>query len=240
MKTIKDILIVITFIAVITIVNGCNKNTDDSFSTVTDIEGNVYKTVQIGKQVWMAQNLVTIKYNDNSAIPFVTDSAAWIKMTTPAYCWYGNDVANKNTFGTIYNWYTVKTGKLCPTGWHAPTDADFDTLELYLGVPPAQINLWGWAGTDQGAKLKSNTGWVSGGNGTNASGFSALPGGYRQGTLGTFNGLGILTYFWSATDDAINGKPGVAWYRRLDGADNRIYKATTDKTGGKYVRCVKN
>ncbi len=212
-----------------------------SFITpVTDIEGNVYKTVAIGTQVWMAENLKTTKYNDNADIPNVPDPALWNSITTPAYSWYNNDIANKDIYGALYNWFTVATGNLCPAGWHEPTDAEYNTMELYIGVPLADIDFYGWRGTDQGTQLKSTTGWDAGGNGTNTRGFNVLPGGYLQWLQGEFFGLGTLTYFWSATDDAINGNPDVAWYRQLDGADTRISKMTTNKTGGKYVRCVKD
>ena len=132
----------------------------------------------------------------------------------------------------MYNWFTVATGNLCPAGWHEPTDAEYNTLEVYLGVPLANVNDWGWRGTDQGTQMKSTTGWDAGGNGTNTSGFNALAGGYLQWKHGlVLWGLGTLAYFWSATDDAINGNPNVAWYRQLDAAETRISKMTTNKTG---------
>ncbi len=244
MKKITKFFYVIYLITGISIIAGCKKTTQDttqnSTGSVTDIEGNIYKTVVIGTQVWMAESLKTTQYNDGVSIPNVTDSIPWRTLTSPAYCWYDNDITNKDKYGALYNWYAAKSEKLCPTGWHEPTDTDYNTLEMTLGIPLAEIEIWGWQGTDQGTQMKSKSGWDAGGNGTNTSGFNALPGGYRQGLHGTFYGKGILTYFWSSTDDAINGKPTVAWYRRLDGANNRIYKATTDKTGGKYIRCVQN
>jgi uncharacterized protein (TIGR02145 family) len=111
---------------------------------------------------------------------------------------------------------------------------------MFLGMNPDSVNVWGWRGTDQGSQLKSTTSWDDGGNGTNTSGFSGLAGGYRIGLSGNFYAVGILTYWWTATDDSVNDKPEVAWYRRLDGEYNDIYKATTYKRGGKYIRCVKN
>ena len=87
--------------------------------------------------------------------------------------------------------------------------------------------------------MKSTTGWTTG-NGTNTSGFTALPSGYRAWNNSQFRAVGSITYFWTATDDAINNKPAVAWYRRLDGGDNRIFRATTGKVGGKSIRCIKN
>ena len=228
-------------IAALFFLYGCEKDEETKKITVTDVEGNVYNTVTIGNQTWLAENLKTTKYNDNTFIPNVTDTLAWRTLTTAAYSWYRNNVSNKDVYGALYNWFAIKRNKLCPSGWHVATDADFNNLEIFLGVPTTQIGLWGWRGTIQGAQLKSSSGWSNPGNSnTNKSGFSALPGGYRQGSHGTFNGLGVITIFWTSTDDSINYKPNVAWYRRLDGIENKIYKATTGKTAGQYVRCIKN
>jgi uncharacterized protein (TIGR02145 family) len=202
---------------------------------IADVEGNLYSTVTIGSQVWMAENLKSTKYNNNTPIPNVPDNTAWINLTTPGYCWFANDIKYKDTYGALYNWFTVNTGILCPAGWHVPTDAEYKTLELYLGLPSDQLDGWEWRGTDQGTQMKTTTGWDNGGNGTNSSGFSAVAGGYRYGATGAFNANGILTYWWTADYSADYG-----WYRRLDGAYNGIYRAFTSKKGGKYVRCVKN
>jgi len=114
----------------------CKKkdNNNPTPSTVTDIDGNVYHIVAIGTQVWMAENLKTTKYNDGTFIPLVTDSTAWGNLSTPGYCWYNNDAATyKNTYGALYNWFTVNTGKLSPKGWHIPSDTEWETLITYLG-----------------------------------------------------------------------------------------------------------
>jgi uncharacterized protein (TIGR02145 family) len=96
------------------------------------IEGNVYKIVTIGKQVWMAENLKTTKFNDGTVIPLVTEDQAWGTLTTPAFCWYNKDTAtNKNKFGALFNWYTVFTNKLCPKGWQVATDPEWTTLTTY-------------------------------------------------------------------------------------------------------------
>ena len=213
-----------------------------SFITpVTDIEGNLYKTVVIGTQVWMAENLKTTKYNDDTAIPEVTSDTEWGIATAGAFCWYNNDADyNKPIYGGLYNWFAAETGKLCPTGWHVPTDAEYNTLELFLGLHPDSVNVWGWRGTDHGKQMKNTTGWSDGENGTNISGFAALPGGYRHNTTGAFNGRDLLGYWWTSSDDAANGKPEVGWYRRLDGIYNDVLKASTLKTAGKSIRCIKN
>jgi uncharacterized protein (TIGR02145 family) len=145
----------------------------------------------------------------------------------------------KNTYGALYNWFVLGTGKLCPSGWHLPTDGEFSTLESYLGMASGDLNLWGWRGTNQGLQMKTTAGWNAGGNGTNTSGFSALPGGYIYGKNGGFNDLGNLTYWWTTTEDGAL-PTNFAWYRRLDGSQNGVYRATTHKWGGKFARCLKD
>jgi uncharacterized protein (TIGR02145 family) len=207
-----------------------------TFNTkIPDVEGNLYSTVTIGTQVWMAENLRSTRYNDDAPIPNITDDTQWINLSTPAYCWISNDIQYKPIYGALYNWYAVNTGKLCPTGWHVPSDEEYKTLERTLGMTAEQADLTDFRGTDEGRKMKSATGWAVGENGTNSSGFSALPGGYRWAKTGAFNGLGMITYWWSSE---LNTE--YAWYRRIDGTDNRIFRSGTSKEGGKYLRCVKN
>jgi len=207
---------------------------------MSDIQGNLYNTVTIGNQVWMSENLRATRYNNNTSIPNITTPSGWINLTGPGYCWYNNDITYKPTFGALYSWYTINTEKLCPTGWHVPSDSEFNLTEISLGMDPGLVDKWGWRGTDQGTQMKSTSGWDDNGNGSNSSGFNGLAGGYLQGSTGNSYAIGILTYWWTATDDAVNGNPDVAWYRRLDGVNNDVYKATTYKRGGKYVRCIKN
>jgi len=159
--------------------------------TVTDADGNIYHTVKIGTQTWTVENLKTTHYNDGTAIALVTDNTTWSNLETGAYCWYNHDsITNKNTYGALYNWYAVNTGKLAPKGWHIPTDAEWDTLSAYFG-----------GDTVSGGALK-DTGtayWNSPNSGaTNSSGFSALPGGYRN-YSGNFYVIGSYGYWWSAT-----------------------------------------
>ena len=202
---------------------------------VADIEGNLYGTVYIGDQVWMTENLKTTRFNDSSVIPVVADDSTWVHLETPAYCWLRNEIQYKDIYGALYNWFTVETGKLCPSGWHVPTDDEYKILEQTLGMAADQLNLLEWRGTDQGAKMKSTTGWANGENGTNISGFSGLPGGYRWAKNGAFNGIGMITYWWSSEYNNSYG-----WYRRLDGTNIDVYRMYTSKTGGKYIRCIKN
>lgn len=101
--------------------------------TVTDIDGNVYNTVEIGTQQWMAENL-KVTSNEGTAIPLVTDGIGWNNLTTPGYCWYNNDnTTYGDVYGALYNWYGVNAGNFCPVGWHVPTDAEWTVLNDYLG-----------------------------------------------------------------------------------------------------------
>ena len=194
--------------------------------TVKDIDGNVYKTVTIGKQVWMAENLKTTKYNDGTSIPLVTDSTAWKALKTPAYSWYNNDIANKEIYGALYNWYAVKTNKLCPSGWHVPNDAEWTTLTTYLG----DVNV-------SGGKLKETgtTHWKSPNTGANnSSGFTALSGGYRF-FNGTFFYSGYLGYWWCSEEYNANN----AWFRNLSSSSNSVGRYDYNKNGGFSVRCLR-
>ena len=209
-----------------------------SFITpVTDIEGNLYKTVVIGTKVWMAENLKVTKFNDNTDITLASADVDWIVLTGAGYCWYSNDPDfNKPVYGALYNWHAANSANICPTGWHVATDAEYNALETSLGLAQADVDIWGWRGTDHGSKMKSATGWNAGENGTNTSGFTALPGGYRYYSDGEYNGQNSIGYFWTATEhDTDRG-----WYRRLDGNSAAVYKASTDKRAGKSIRCVKN
>jgi uncharacterized protein (TIGR02145 family) len=203
---------------------------------VADVEGYLYKTILIGTQVWMAENLRTKKYNDNSDITLVTDGAAWVLLTTEAYSWYNNNEAtNKPLYGALYNWFAVNTGELCPTGWHVPTDAEFMTLEMQLGMTEAQTLLTSWRGTDQGTQMKNNAGWVTG-NGTNSSGFAGLPGGYRIYTDGAFQHAGDIGYWWTRSAETTDR----SFMRQLESTHATVERNNADNNAGKSVRCLKN
>lgn len=194
---------------------------------VKDQDGNNYKTVKIGNQTWMAENLKTTKYNDGTAISLVSDSTVWVALTTPAYCWYDNDTTYKNTYGALYNGHTINTGKLCPYGWHVSTDVEWSTLVSYLGGESVA-----------GGKLKE-TGtphWSSPNLGaTNESGFAALPGGSRY-TNGLFFTIKNIGYWWSSTENkTLNG-----WYRSMNNRNSAVSRSYIDLTNGFSVRCVKD
>ena len=123
MKTKNGILLCLTMVMGLhlILINSCSKDeAENNPASITDKDGNVYTSVTIGTQVWMVENLKTTKYNDGTPIPNVTDNTEWSNLTTPAYCWYDNDITKKNPYGALYNGYAVRTGKLCPTGWHVP------------------------------------------------------------------------------------------------------------------------
>jgi uncharacterized protein (TIGR02145 family) len=195
---------------------------------VVDIDGNVYHTITIGTQVWMVENLKTTRYNDGTAIPLVTDSTAWAALTTPGYCWYNDDSATyKSTYGAIYNWYAVNTVKLAPTGWHVPTDSEWTVLTTYLGGESVA-----------GGPLKETgtTHWISPNTGaTNTTGFSALPGGYRN-FNGAFNLIGNYGYWWSSMAfDATT-----SWLRIMYSYNANVFRYNLNDADGLSVRCLRN
>jgi len=191
--------------------------------SVTDIEGNEYHTVTIGTQVWMVENLKTTKYNDGTNIPNVTDQLTWKNLSTPSYCWYANDVANKSTYGALYNWYAVNTGKLAPKGWHVPTDSEWATLITVLGGESVA-----------GSKLK-NTSSSSNTGANNEAGFSAIPGGSRD-YVGRFSHIGQYGEWWSST--VSDG--GKSWSRHLNFDSGNQGRYASYKEVGFSVRCIKD
>ena len=199
--------------------------------TVTDIDGNVYLTVTIGTQVWMVENLKTTRYNDGTAIPLVADTTVWgTYLASPGYCWYNNDPATyKNLYGALYNWYTVNTGKLAPTGWHVPTDSEWTVLYAYL---------YGKSVAGGYLKESGTVHWASPNTGaSNETGFSALPGGFRYGGNGSFYGIDTIGSWWSATSFVANSESW-SYYLHYNTEDiSRNYEGIGD---GYSVRCIKN
>ncbi|MHB9143409.1 MAG: FISUMP domain-containing protein, partial [Paludibacter sp.] len=199
-----------------------------SEQTVTDIDGNTYHTVKIGTQTWMVENLKTTKFNDGSTIPLVSDGYEWSNLTTPGYCWYSNILLDsKDTYGALYNWYTVNTGKLAPIGWHVPTQSEIDTLANHLGGYPLAGSL---------LKESGNTHWYAGNSdATNSSGFTALPGGYRSSITGDYHNSGMWGVFWSSTE--VNDKGG----RYILSNTSSAFEYNSDgKKCGFSVRCIKD
>jgi uncharacterized protein (TIGR02145 family) len=207
-------------------------NSSITYGTMTDQDGNTYKTVTIGTQTWMAENLRTTKYNDGTAIPNITDADEWKReiLSKGAYCNYDNTTSTDTiaTYGRLYNYYAVSTGKLAPKGWHVPTDAEWTQLTDYLGGKSVA-----------GGKLKETgtTHWHSPNEGaTNETGFTALPGGLRYGS-GAFSVFGIQGYWLSATEDG----DSFAWQRRMDFTAGDVDRGSNGgKVFGVSVRCVKD
>ncbi len=191
--------------------------------TVTDIEGNVYQTVTIGAQKWMAENLKTTRLNDGTLIPYKDPGAG----TNSVYCVYNDDFANKNTYGLLYDWYAGKTGKLCPSGWHVPADSEWNILMTFLG-----------GDSIAGGKLKEagTSHWYSPNAGaTNESGFTALPGGDWD-SYAAYFGMGNNGAWWSTDEVSADH----AWSRFLRTWDSAVTRYSFFKKAGFSVRCLKN
>ncbi len=195
--------------------------------TVDDFDGNTYKTVEIGTQTWMAENLRTAKYNDGTPIPAVTDKTQWASLISPGFCWYNNDLSTYGaTYGALYNWYTVATNKLCPAGWHIPTDDEWSLLAGYLG---------GAAVAGDKMKESGNIHWANNNVGaTNESGFTALPGGGR--ITGDFIYIRESAAWWTMTPN----DESTAYCVELDDNVVELLKGSLAKNCGFSVRCVRN
>ncbi len=216
-----NLCLLLTFAACFLIYTSCRKDDSDQ-TTVKDIDGNVYGIVKIGDQVWMAENLKTTKFNDGAPIPLTTDETEWMGLTSPGYCWYDNDEpSHGDTYGALYNWYTVNTGKLCPDGWHVPTDAEWTALTDLLGGESVA-----------GGKLKESgtLHWNSPNTGaTDEVGFTALPGGFRD---SQFSQMGNLGYWWTSTVGPMR--------RRLNFEYSNVHRDNSNYFYGFTVRCIKN
>jgi uncharacterized protein (TIGR02145 family) len=214
---------------------------------VTDFDGNIYNTVQIGSQCWMKENLKTTHYADGTALVNgmgVGDISG--DYTTKYWFIYVDNPSNKDTYGLLYTWAAAMNGAsssdanpsevqgVCPTGWHLPSDAEWKQLEMHLGMSQAEADRKGWRGTDEGGKLKETgtTRWVSPNTGaTNESGFSGLPGGYRY-SAGPFFNIGYFGYWWSSLEET--------FYRDLNYNLTSIYRYDTSKDWGFSVRCLRD
>jgi len=202
---------------------------------ITDLRDNQsYATVQIGTQCWMAENLnIGIMINGN-----INQTS---NDTIEKYC-YNNDTSNCDTYGGLYQWdemmqYVTTEGVqgICPDGWHLPTDAMWKTVEMHLGMTQVQADGTGWRGTDEGDKMKSTSGWLDNGNGTNSSGFTALPGSSRI-INGLFYNLGYHGCWWSTSMYSIT----TTWYREMNSSVGQVSRAYYYKTVGRSIRCLKD
>jgi len=201
----------------------------DELGTVTGNDGKTYTTIKIGEQWWMMENLKETQYRNGDAIPNVTDDTEWAGLSTGARCAYDNKESNADTYGYLYNWYTVNDSRnIAPDGWRVPTDDDWNKLVTYLG-----------GGSVAGGKMKSTTShWASPNTGaTNESGFSTLPAGYRPSN--GFFALGSRAYFWSATERRMN-PPTHAWARGLSCDRSHVDRVSGNKRYGRSVRLLRD
>jgi len=240
-KNVMCLLIVVVGLSLV-ITQSCSKEAGDNtpvdnsiifnpsltYDSVTDIDGNVYKTITIGSQTWMAENLRTTHLNDGTPIPLVTAPAVWEASSTPGYCNYNNteDTSIINIYGRLYNWYAVNTGKLSPTGWHVASQSDWVALIAFIG------------GADLAAYHLKEVGvrhWSScSGSEINSTGFTALPAGCRYAN-GSYFHLHNYGWWWSTTEQY-----GFAWFVMLRYDQNPIFADYTPKNDGLSVRCVKD
>ena len=212
---------------------GCHtdKGTRQEESRIEDIDGNTYKTVQIAQMRWMAEDLKTTRFNDGKPIPRVENYDQWAELSTPAYSWYNNDSLQAESYGALYNWYVVESGKLCPEGWHVPSDEEWIALETALG-----------GAAQAGAKLKEEgtAHWKTPNTeAVNSHGFRALPGGYRS-YNGTFNLMRTSAYWWSSSQKSWYGSASRAVYRYVLYNDRALSRHIAEQNNGFSVRCLED
>jgi uncharacterized protein (TIGR02145 family)/uncharacterized repeat protein (TIGR02543 family) len=210
---------------------------------IRDIDGNTYTEVKIGNQVWMVENLKTTKYNDGSEIPMVAGNTDWGALSSPGYCWYANDISNKEPYGALYNWHAVNTGKLAPAGWRVSGYADW--IELRDFLISNGYNYDGTTTDNKIAKSLASTSLWGSNNGAgaignvlsqnNRSGFNGYPNGFRGSPSGTFDKLGAVSNWWTTTENGANAT-------RFGMATELItlYVENDDKRYGFAVRCIRN
>lgn len=203
-------------------------------STISDIDGNGYNTVTLGTQVWMVENLKTVRYNDGTEIPAANETTDWESFEGPAYSWYNHSMAVEDLYGALYNWEVVKSGKLCPAGWRIPTDEEWQTLIDYCGGEQIAASFLKKTGAD----------WDTPENATNYSGFCALPGGTSSAVLGSFSGEGMLGAWWTSTIDySYDVNEGRFLVRKMINQNSAVEKDGGLERGGYLnflsVRCIK-
>lgn len=208
-------------------------NQESQIGTVTDVNGNVYQTIKIGSQWWMAENLKVTTYNDSTPILHILKSendSIWRNLSEGAMTILSGGTS------VVYNWYAVSNLKgIAPKGWHIPTDEEWRTLEKEIGMSSTEADKTGWRGTNVAEKLmiKSSTGWpVDGVFGSNSFGFTALSTGCRFVTGESTSGN---AFWWTSTLN--NSQP---YYRYIDGFRNEIFRHFTYKTAGYSIRCIKD
>ena len=203
---------------------------------VTDIDGNVYQTVQIDDQLWMAENLKVTHYNNGDEIPTGYSNDDWTSLSTGAYAVFDDNPANADVYGNLYNWYAVDEGEelyggICPQGWYVPTDDKWTVLEDFITND-------GYAGIEGNAlKEVGYEHWNYDNddiNGLDIYGFTGLPGGYRYSLNGFYGYMGLGGYFWSSTESFSN----LAWYRVLHYGNSNVTRHSSPKQYGFSIRCL--
>jgi uncharacterized protein (TIGR02145 family) len=198
-------------------------------SQLKDRQNNSYLTQKIGNQEWMAENLRTTVFNDGNAIPFVSGNKSWMETTNPAYCFYENKVENRHSYGLLYNFYTIESNKICPFGWHVPTEMDWQELICFVGDEQTA-----------GLYLKSEFLWAENGTGLNSYNFSALPSGGRKYT-GVFDDLLTHGSWWSATEEvSLEQKKEYAISFQMIYWNSNVISWINKKQEGYPIRCVKD
>jgi uncharacterized protein (TIGR02145 family) len=236
MKACKYFQLFITCIIAVALITGCKKKDDDNNNNnnnnnlpnpdpVTDIDGNVYQTVRIGNQIWMAANLRVSRYNNGDSITYGTTNTIW-SSTEGRRCYYNDSLHHLNKYGYLYNYYAlVDSRKICPPGYRVPTFTDWETLINHLG---GNLNAL--------KKLKAKHTWHESDTlNNNSSGFSALPGGYRD-QLGGYHGLYGNAYFWTSSESVTDK---AWWFRLRSGNTEPIESASQFKKYGASCRCIK-
>lgn len=206
----------------------CGNNLDDNCNG--QVDENCIPSVTICSQTWMLKNLDVTTYRNGDPIPEVTDNTAWSTLTTGAWCYYGNSAANGTVYGKLYNWFAVNDPRgLAPAGWHIPSLDEWNTLSACLGGDAVS-----------GFALKSSSGWVFNGNGSNSSGFTGLPGARRTSNGAFSSAIGFSAYWWTSTESTVF--PTAAWNRFLTYSSNVLgdNNIVFVKGGGQSVRCIKD
>ena len=208
--------------------------------SVKDIDGNTYKTVQIGEQVWMAENLKVTHYHNGDAIPTGHSDSDWSNLSTGAYAVYKDDLSNADIYGNLYNWYALDDDRgVCPEGFHVPSDEEFMELEMELGMSEEEANSMGYRGINEGSKLAGNSDLWNDGDLVNnpefgTSGFSAFPAGYRGRYDGSYSSMGRAGAFWSSSVHSSGGARG----RIPSSRSSSVTRLHRPKQNGFSIRCL--
>ncbi|MDD4921184.1 MAG: fibrobacter succinogenes major paralogous domain-containing protein [Bacteroidales bacterium] len=216
-----------------------NEITFTTVGLVTDIDGNVYQPIFLGTQVWLREYLKTTKLNDGTDLPNITDNTNWVNATSSAYCFYNNNIANKDVSGALYNFYAVSSGKLCPAGWHIPSHNENLTLISYLYYKYGDYTAKTIASTS-GWTTYSAAGAVGNDQASNnSSGLSTYPGGQRQ-FDGSFSLMGGLSSWWSTTRSDFDPSNTIRIQTILYSDAYLTTNFVSNYKNGLSVRCIKN